>query len=308
MSSEHVVEAAGAVPWRRRKGRLQVALVHRPHYDDWSWPKGKVDPGELMPQTAARETAEEASLVVRLGMPLPTAEYRMPNGNLKRVRYWAAQVVDSLGALEHEIDEVAWLTPAQARERLTYAHDREQLDRLVELDDQGMLDTRAVVVLRHALAMRREDWDGVDTERPLVPEGFDRSKALAPSLQAFGVDRIVSSPSARCSDTVAPFAAIAALKPRLKAGLSEEGHKNAPHKAAKHVAKALGTSRSTVLCSHRPVLPAILRAMADRTLPGSRAERTVLQLAREGMTKGEFVVLHVTGQGESSKVLASETW
>ena len=100
--------------------------------------------------------------------------------------------------------------------------------RLVELDDQGMLDTRALVVLRHALAVRREDWDGVDAERPLVPAGFDRAKALAPTLQAFGVDRIVSSPAARCSDSVAPFAAVAALKPRLKAGLSEEGHRAAP--------------------------------------------------------------------------------
>ncbi|MFL0461156.1 NUDIX domain-containing protein [Kytococcus sedentarius] len=308
MSTEHVVEAAGAVPWRRRKGRLQVALVHRAHYDDWSWPKGKVDPGELLPQTAAREVAEEASLAVRLGMPLPTSEYRMPNGNLKRVHYWAAHVVESLGALEHEVDEVAWLSPPQARKRLSYPHDREQLDRLVELDDQGMLDTRVLVVLRHALAMRREDWEGVDIERPLVPAGFDRAKALAPTLQAFGVDRIVSSPAARCSDSVAPFAAVAALKPRLKAGLSEEGHRAAPHKAAKHVAKALGTGRSTVLCSHGPVLPTMLEAVAERTLPGSRAERTVLQLAREGMSKGGFVVLHLTGQGESSKVLASEIW
>lgn len=308
MSTERVVEAAGAVPWRRRKGRLQVAMVHRAHYDDWSWPKGKVDPGELMPETAVREVAEEASLDVELGMPLPTAEYRMPNGVLKRVHYWSARVVGELGPLEHEIDEVAWLSPAEARQRISYDHDAEQLDRVVELDAQGMLDTRVLVVLRHALALHRSEWDGPDPERPLVPAGFDRAKVVAPSLRAFGVDRIVSSPSARCSDTVAPFAALTALKPRLKAGLSEEGHAKEPAKAAKHVAKALGSSRSTVLCSHGPVLPHILKAVAEHTLPGSRAERTALQHAHEGMEKGAMLVLHLAGRGESTKVLASEVW
>ncbi|WP_462419034.1 NUDIX hydrolase [Kytococcus sp. Marseille-QA3725] len=308
MTSERVVEAAGAIPWRRRRGRLQVAMVHRAHYDDWSWPKGKLDPGELLPETAVREVAEEASLAVRLGVPLPTAEYRMPNGVLKRVHYWSARVVEDLGELEHEIDEVAWLTPAEARKRISYPHDREQLDRMVQLDEQGMLDTWAVVVLRHALAMQRKEWDGVDIERPLVPAGFDRAKMVAPTLEAFGVERIVSSSAARCSDTVAPFAARTARKPRLKAGLSEEGYSKAPHKAAKHTNKALTSGRSTVICSHGPVLPAILETAAERTLPGSRGEKTVLRLAREGMTKGGMVVLHGIGQGETSKVLVTETW
>ena len=72
-----VVLAAGTLPWRRRRGQLQVAVVHRPKYDDWSWPKGKLDPGETFPVAAARETAEETGLVVRLGRPLPTSTYHL---------------------------------------------------------------------------------------------------------------------------------------------------------------------------------------------------------------------------------------
>ncbi|PKZ40854.1 phosphohistidine phosphatase [Kytococcus schroeteri] len=308
MTRERVVQAAGAVPWRRRRGRLQVAMVHRPHYDDWSWPKGKLDPGELLPWTAAREVAEEASLQLSLGLPLPTARYRMPSGGVKQVHYWAGRVTGDLGDLQHEVDEVAWLSPDQARRRISYPHDREQLDRLLELDDHGMLDTWVLVVLRHALALERRRWDGPDWERPLVPRGFEDAKVLATTLQAFGVDRIVSSPSARCTDTVAPFVALSALKPRLKRGLSEEGFEAEPHKAARHVRKALAKGRSTVLCSHGPVLPSMLEAAAEHTEPGSPEEATVLDLARTGMRKGGMVVLHGTGQGESARVLASETW
>ena len=88
-----VIPAAGTLPWRRRDGRLEVALVHRPKYDDWSWAKGKLDPGELPCVAASRETAEETGLKVRLGLPLPPSEYPVLDSigrpATKAVHYWA---------------------------------------------------------------------------------------------------------------------------------------------------------------------------------------------------------------------------
>ena len=119
-----LVPAAGALVWRRRRSRIEVALVHRSRYDDWSWPKGKLDPGETFAQAAAREVLEETGLQVRLGIPLPELVYGLDNGATKLVRYWAAQVVGGSGVLEHEVDEVRWLDVETARRTLTYARDR----------------------------------------------------------------------------------------------------------------------------------------------------------------------------------------
>ena len=138
------VLAAGTLPWRRRRGRLQVALVHRPRYDDWSWAKGKLDRGETFPVAGVRETLEETGLRVRLGHPLPTTTYTVASGSgraVKEVRYWAAEVTGGDGGLVHEIDEVAWLEADEALERLTYAHDRAQMDALVAADATGTLTT-----------------------------------------------------------------------------------------------------------------------------------------------------------------------
>lgn len=306
--TDQIVQAAGALPWRRRKGKLEVAMVHRPHYDDWSWPKGKLDPEELLPETAAREVQEEAALRVHLGRPLPTSEYTMPKGGRKRVHYWAARVEKELGGLEHEVDEIVWATPKKAAQRLTYAHDAEQLEALIAHEARGHLDTWSLVILRHSLALPRREWHGPDPERPLVPEGFDRSTVLAGSLAAFGVDRIVSSPSARCADTVAPFAAEQGLRPRFKAGLSEEGFAEKPKKAAKHVLKAAARGRGTVLCSHGPVLGSMLRTLADRAASDAAAEAELLHLAENGMAKGGFVVAHMIGRGETAQVVTAEIW
>ena len=118
------VKASGGVVWRRRAGGIEVALVHRPRYDDWSFPKGKLDPGEGWEEAALREVEEEIGLRCRLGHELPPTSYRDNKGRAKVVRYWMMEPLDGEFAPSHEVDEVRWLAPADADRLLSYEHDR----------------------------------------------------------------------------------------------------------------------------------------------------------------------------------------
>jgi 8-oxo-dGTP diphosphatase len=301
--------AAGAVPWRRRKGVLQVALVHRPRYDDWSWAKGKLDPGEDWPVAAVREVAEETGLRVHLGRPLPRSTY--PIGSLsglatKEVRYWAAEVVGGRGELVHEIDEVAWLSVEEAALRLDYARDQEQLRAIVRADEADELTTWPLALVRHAKAYSRGSWSGDDALRPLDVRGKERAAAIAPILAAFGVRRLVTSPSTRCVDTLRPYAASARITMRQKAGLSEEGFAEDPKKATYHVERLLVRGTPAAVCGHGPVLPAMLDAIGRRADPAAAA--ALKEATENGLAKGEILVAHLSGTGEQARVVDVERY
>ena len=305
--------AAGALPWRRRNAQLEVALVHRPRYDDWSWPKGKLDPGEERPVAAAREVWEETGLRVRLGRPLPSANFpfqdRSDQPATKDVRYWAAEVVGGDGTLVNEIDDVAWLDIASATARLSYARDREQLRALVRADHGWALATWPMVLLRHARAEARSTWPDADPLRPLDSRGRERAEALVPFLAAFGVTRVVTSPSVRCLDTVLPYAVATGHGTRLKVGLSEEGFAERPERAPHHLARLLERGEPAVVCSHGPVLPVLLEALAGIAVSSETpAKITLTEAARHGMGKGEALVVHLVGAGAKARVVDVERY
>ena len=308
--------AAGALLWRRRSAQLEVALVHRPRYDDWSWPKGKLDPDEEWPVAAAREVWEETGFHVRLGRPLPSAEFpfrdRSDQAATKRVRYWAAEVVGGDGTLVNEIDEVAWLDVAAATARLSYTRDRDQLRTLERADHAWALTTWPLVLVRHAKAEARSRWRDADPLRPLEARGCERAEALVPFLAAYGVTRVVTSPSVRCLDTVLPYAVAAGHGTQLKVGLSEEGFAGRPERAPHHLARLLERGEPAVLCSHGPVLPVLLEALACIADSGGSFENTakitLAEAARHGIGKGEALVAHVAGTGTRARVVDVERY
>ncbi|MBH1936133.1 NUDIX hydrolase [Streptomyces sp. AV19] len=127
-----MVLAAGCVLWRRAPlSGIEIALVHRPRYDDWSFPKGKLKRGEEPGAGAMREVREETGMDCRLGPPLPTARYVLEDGRRKEVRYWAAEATGGTFAPNREVDRVRWLPPPEARALLTQERDGELVGALL---------------------------------------------------------------------------------------------------------------------------------------------------------------------------------
>lgn len=237
------VLAAGALVWRLKNDKLQVLVVHRPRYDDWSFPKGKAEPGESMVLTAIREVAEETGRQIVLGRYLGKARRRLVSGRKKRTLYWAAQVLPEAGpgeglraavkpASKREIDKVRWWKVKKAARKLTHADDKRLLARLVDWYESGQLQVRSLVLVRHAKAVSRATWGyGINSEitRPLVMgRGQAQARDVAALLSAYGVGELVSSPWKRCVDTLAPYAHGCGLDLRSDEAFTEVSALTAP--------------------------------------------------------------------------------
>src|SRR5258707_2837594 len=241
------IRAAGAVLWRPSGRGREVALVHRPRYDDWSFPKGKREPGEHMLLTAVREVAEETGVRVILGRPLPAARYER-NGRPKRVDYWVGRpAVGGWASFQpnDEVDDLAWLPVPAARGRLSYPHDAAMLDAFAA----GPADTVPFVLLRHASAVGRDAWPGEDWDRPLDPRGADESERLAALLSCFGSSRVISSPAERCVATVRPYATLIGADLEIETVLAAERAGDEPGAGAARVAAIVAARRPALLCA-----------------------------------------------------------
>jgi 8-oxo-dGTP diphosphatase len=301
------VFAAGAVCWREVGKDLLVAIIYRGRYKDWSFPKGKVDPGETLAEAAIREIKEETGLKVKLGVPLSTVSYPIDKGKTKVVHYWATRVSDKAVANskfkpDEEVSEVVWVKPDQAFEKLSYKHDRELLQEVLDLRKNGMLKTKPLIIIRHAHATPRTDYVGEDGKRPLLPEGKKQAKELVRLLSAYGPKRVFTSPWRRCKDTITPYAKAHRYKIIDRGELSEMGNAKGPARTAKVAKKLFADARSSVLCTHRPTLPTITKVLAGYAEP----KLAKLILEAKALKPGDFIVLHLTTAGKKPRLVAVE--
>jgi 8-oxo-dGTP diphosphatase len=289
------VLAAGALLWRIEDDVLKVALVHRGRYDDWSWPKGKVDPGETLPETAVREIREETGLKVRLGVPLGIQRYKLSNKNQKVVYYWAAEVSDR--ALQtsnfkpnEEVSGVHWFSAKEAKSRLSYTHDHEQLDLLLSLSQRKMLKTKPVVILRHGKARSRATWKDGEASRPLLSGGNAQAEALPKMLKAFGAKTVFSSPWTRCLSTIAPYAQSTKVKVKTSPEFTETANEKKPAETKFLFNNLINLNKSIVICTHRPVLPTMIEVLEARS-----EKRLQTKLDNIAILKpGAFAVIHMS--------------
>lgn len=248
------IRAAGGVVRRQRAGTVEVALVHRPRYDDWTFPKGKALDGEADEQTAEREVREETGLRCDLGPELETIRYRDRFGRPKVVRYWLMAPTGGSFRPNREVDDLRWVDASAARSMLTYEHDRRVLADALRFD-------RPVYLVRHAKAGNRAAWSGDDLRRPLSRRGHAQAEGLVSLFRDLAVDRVVSSPATRCLQTVRPLAAQRSMRIVAHDGLIEGASLGATLELVR------ASSGAVVACSHGDVIPSVVTHLADHGVP-----------------------------------------
>lgn len=299
------VYAAGAVVWRIEDGKPRILLCHRDRHGDWSLPKGKVDDGETLPETAAREVHEETGFRVALGAPLGSIEYVLPNGRPKEVHYWMAELgaseAERAFAPNEEVDAIEWTSTKRARRMLSYERDREVMDLVDERFARGTARTFPIIALRHGKATPPLSWPGDDASRPLTSRGQEQATAVVGILAAYGPEHAITSPAVRCRETIAPFAASIGAAAEVEGSISQSAY-DEDASLEELVARLLRERRGAVLCSHSPVVPELVAAVADAT--GTRLSL----LSRQSMlSTGECAVLHIPADHPRRGVVAAET-
>ncbi len=255
------IRAAGGVVGRDGTDGPEVVLVHRPRFDDWSLPKGKLKRNEHPLAGAVREVREETGVQGLVGPRLPTAQYEVWSGDSlvdKWVEYWAMTTnnAESPFTAGDEVDDIAWLPVDTALTRLTYPHDRRVLRAYAELPALF----RPIVLLRHGSAGDPVQWTRPDEERPLDETGWRQAKSLARLLPLFGPGRLVSAEPVRCQQTLAPLADALGLQVEIDAHFTEIAH---PGRAAETLRGLASRSASVVVCSQGGLIPEIVSALND---------------------------------------------
>lgn len=274
--------AAGTVTVRERPGKEpHILLIHRPAYNDWTLPKGHLDPDEYEAVAAVRETWEETGVKVVLREPLGAISYPVGSGT-KLVHYWRADPLETAKRKpDKEVDKVAWLTPENALARMTYDDEKHVVRRALEFGP-----STAFLVVRHSKAMDRKHWSGRDQARPITARGRKQARRLVPVFEAFGVAALASSTSTRCMQTLQPYAKEHRLDIDGWQVLTEEiGEHNAT--AVRQLMQRLAAESvdevvPMAVCGHRPILPDMLVALGVEPRP---------------MQVGSVIVAHLDGAG-----------
>ena len=285
-----VTVAAGAVLWRALPGPggkpdvlarsgTEIALVHRPRYDDWSLPKGKVDRGESVLAAAIREVVEETGFAAQLGPRLGQTSYRVPEGD-KVVHYWSARATSGEFTVNDEVDQLRWVDPEAAAGLLSHAHDAQIVTRFRELSPPP----QPVLLVRHAKAGTRSDWHRADHLRPLSGKGRRQAAQLAELLPLFGPSRAYAAPPVRCSQTIAPLADRLGLPIAVEPLLGEEDYWVDPETGLTRFVELAKSPDVPVICSQGGVIPDLVSQLAQvPDAPSRKASFWVL-----GFTEGRL--------------------
>ncbi|MEY9213952.1 NUDIX hydrolase [Thermobifida halotolerans] len=295
------IRAAGAVLWRDTGHGREVALIHRPGRDDWTLPKGKLKNGEHILTAAVREVSEETGLLPVLGRRLPPQRY-LKDGWPKQVEWWAATPSPAASRFtpNEEVDALEWTPLDAARERLSYDHDVHVLDNF----RAGPARTVPLVLLRHASAGDKRDWNDHDLLRPLDETGRADALALAETLAVFGPLRVVSSAAARCTETVVPYTVTHAAEIRTEraftVGALASDSGSFDRAAARAAFGALLDERGpTLVCTHGELVADLMREAFDRL------DSPVPQ--QLSLRKGTFWVMHVDAEDGSLAAVERHT-
>ena len=250
------IEAAGGVLWRPDGRGLQVAVVHRPAYDDWSLPKGKLAPGEPALLGALREVREETGWECVPGRALGEVHYEK-SGRPKRVRYWSLRADRGQFQPSEEVDRLEWLTPNGARSLLDEDRDLDVLDRFLA----GSRWTWPLVLVRHASAGERGTSAGPDSARPLDATGRGQAGLLASVLSAHRPTALHAAAVTRCTSTLEPLASRVGVPVLATDLLAEDGDASA---ALDLLLSLVSTRAPTVVCSQRGPLPDLVVELCAR--------------------------------------------
>ena len=278
--------AAGGVLWRRDGERVLVAVVHRPRYEDWTLPKGKLRPGEHPLVAAVREVGEETGAEVEAGRRLPSVEYRFGADAVKRVSYWVMRYLGGEHAAGDEVDRLRWATVAEATQMLSYPVDRGVLADFARLPSA----THTLLLVRHAKAGKRSSYSGDDRLRPLDKVGRRQAREAVPVLAAFQPRRAVSADRVRCIQTVRPLAERLGLPILTVPAVSDEAYDEDPAAGLSVVMGFLEQPGTTVICSQGGAIPAMLEQLGvpGAPYPVRKGSVWALSVADRGLIAADY--------------------
>ena len=261
MEENSVIRAGGGVIWRRNdEDQIEIALVHRIKYNDWSLPKGKAENNESIIACAFREIMEETGFSIRFGPCLGT--YAYPVGESKKeVTYWSAKFLNEIGAPNpQEVDQIKWVLLDQIDTEVTRDLDREVVRQFRKFDP----DSKALILMRHVEALDRHDWSGKDCDRPLNSHGERQAKRVLSNFQPYAVEEIHSSSAVRCYESITPMARALSVDFFFTDSLSEDVYLKDKERPIKYIHRLLVNDYPTLVCSHNPILPRAISSFVDK--------------------------------------------